>query len=169
MLGSNFWRLLSDLYYCAYLVHFLIIRWYFSQTRTGYVINSRELIITSLAIFIFSYVIALPFAFLVELPSRNMIGLILFTMHKVRHGESEEEEDEVQEDRDKRSKSTSRDLFYQTKNSYFLNSNSSSNLGIRDATEHVGSSEQKNGKTYCINESENLDYASSVVTEQKRI
>ena len=169
MLASNFWRLLSDLFYCAYLVHFLIIRWYFSNTRTGFYINSRELIITSLAIFIFSYVIAMPFAFLVELPSRNMVGLILFTMHKVRHGDSEEEDDESASDERQR-RSNAHNGGSIINQNFFLGS--SKNLAIRDTGDnHVGRRGGDRGGDraagYYINEATN-EVSSSFISDFKK-
>ena len=166
MLSSNFWRLLSDLFYCAYLVHFLIIRWYFANKRTAFYINSRELIITSLAIFIFSYVIALPFAFLVELPSRNMVGLILFTMNKVRHSDSEEEDDEsASDERQRRSNGPNGGSI--ANHNFFLGS-AKNNLAIRDTGDHhVGRRGVDRAGVYYINEATN-DVSSSFISDFKK-
>ena len=111
----------------------------------------------------------LPFAFLVELPSRNMVGLILFTMHKVRHGDSEEEDDETGSDERPRRSGGGSAVDLQ-RNNFFLSQQSSNNLAIRETREvreHVGGGRADKGAYYYINEGAQ-EGSSSFVSDFKK-
>jgi hypothetical protein len=63
-------------------VHFFIIVWYYSSLIQTLYISIPDLLFTSIAVIFTSYSLAIPFAFLIEIPSRNLMELILDTMKK---------------------------------------------------------------------------------------
>lgn len=83
---------MTELSYSAYLVHYFVIVWYYSSLMQTLYISIPDLAFTAIAIIFTSFAISIPFAFLIELPSKNLMELILFTMKKYQNVDESEED-----------------------------------------------------------------------------
>ena len=91
VVGNYVWGPLTELSYSAYLVHYFIIVWYYSSLHQTLFISIPDLLFTSIAVIFTSYAYSTPFAFLIEIPSKNLMELILFTMKRYQNAEENEE------------------------------------------------------------------------------
>lgn len=90
IVGNYVWGPLTELSYSAYLVHYFIIVWYYgSVIQTQYIIN----LFTSVAVIFSSFAFAIPLAFLIEIPSKNLMELILLAMKRYQTSEETDEND----------------------------------------------------------------------------
>ena len=91
--GNYIWGPMTELSYSAYLVHFFVIVWYYSSLVQTLFISIPDLLFTSVAVIFTSFAMAIPFSFLIEIPSKNIMELILFTMKRYQNAEENDETD----------------------------------------------------------------------------
>ena len=93
VLGNYVWGPLSELSYSAYMIHYFVIIYYYGSLLQTLYISIPDMVFTSLAVGFLSIATAIPFAFLIEIPSRNLMELILFTMRRYRNEDESLEND----------------------------------------------------------------------------
>ena len=93
VLGNYVWGPFSELSYSAYMIHFFVIIYYYGSLLQTLYISIPDMVFTSLAIWFLSIATAIPFAFLVEIPSKNLMELILATMQRYRNEDESLEND----------------------------------------------------------------------------
>lgn len=113
ILGAYVWGPLSELSYSAYMIHYFVIIYYYGSLLQTLYISIPDLIFTSLAVSFISFAFAIPFAFLIEIPSRNLMELVLFTMKNIKTEDESLENDAKQTTSDgKNTGSKDNDMVY---------------------------------------------------------
>jgi len=77
-LGGSFWTPLARLTYSVYLLHVLIIVWFFFRLRQNFYANNAFLTFIFFAVLIMSHLLAVPFTLLLEVPSLSFEKIFLF-------------------------------------------------------------------------------------------
>ena len=81
-LGSDFWSPLSRLTFCVYLLHPLTFTWYYGTARKAVIIDPHILWINFFACTTITYIMAIPFSMLFEVPFMNIEKWLLFPPKK---------------------------------------------------------------------------------------
>ncbi|CDW85512.1 UNKNOWN [Stylonychia lemnae] len=102
LVSSHLFQILEELTYSAYLLHFVIVSWYFASREQDIILTLSYLFQIGIASAMFSYLISIPFYVLCERPCRNFIDLILFPKNtifkKVKDVDDEETDEETEDD-----------------------------------------------------------------------
>lgn len=82
VVGNYIWGPMTEISYSAYLIHYFVIVWFYSGLMQTLYISIPDLAFTSASVIFLSFSLAVPFAFIIEIPSRNLIELILTGIYK---------------------------------------------------------------------------------------
>jgi peptidoglycan/LPS O-acetylase OafA/YrhL len=77
-LGAEFFAVLARLNYMVYMIHWLVLFWYLNGSRQAFYINWLNQWFTSIGAMIISFIFAVPFTLLWEVPFMNLEKYILF-------------------------------------------------------------------------------------------
>ena len=77
-LGGYLWQPLARLSFTVYLVHFVVTMWYFGTTRSAIHVSFTSATVSFFSCLILSFLTAIPFCMLFELPFMNIEKWLLF-------------------------------------------------------------------------------------------
>ncbi|CDW80987.1 UNKNOWN [Stylonychia lemnae] len=109
LLDSHFWHVLEELTFSAYILHFLVITWYFASRQQDILLSVGLIFTTTLSSFIFSYIMSIPFYLLVERPFKNFLDLILFPKSTIFKKQKDIEDEETEDESEYSMKSVDRE------------------------------------------------------------
>lgn len=79
-IGSYVWGPLIELSFSTYLVHMFWVLFFFAQLVQPPYLGMLDMILTSIIVFLFSFVLSIPFSFLWVFPFKNLVQLFSFTI-----------------------------------------------------------------------------------------
>lgn len=84
ILSWEVWNPFARMTYCVYLIHYNILDISYRSQRSAHILDEFSLIRDSVFFFVISYVIALPFVLMIEMPALNLEKLAFSTVRSVK-------------------------------------------------------------------------------------
>ena len=90
-LGSTFWTPLARLTFSTYLIHIPVMYWNLGSQRTAHYVQTANLWFLTFSCATASYILAIPFSMLFEVPFMNLEKFILFPTKDTRRKDQGEQ------------------------------------------------------------------------------
>ena len=97
-LNNHLWLVLEELTCSAYLLHYMIVIWFFASRESNIILSMSFVLQTTISSCIISYLCAIPFYLSVERPFRNFLDLILFPRAAIFKKSKDVEDEDTTED-----------------------------------------------------------------------
>jgi len=76
--GGSFWAPWAKITFIVYLIHILVVIWFYAQTNQAMFITERTAIFSFFSAFILSFLLAIPVTLLIESPVMQFEKLVMF-------------------------------------------------------------------------------------------
>jgi len=106
LLNSHLWHILEELTFYAFLLHYIVVTWFFASREQNTLLQPGYLLQITISACVLSYLLAVPFYILVERPFRNFLDLILFPKSSI-FTKSKDVDDDDDDDEDDEENSSS--------------------------------------------------------------